>query len=61
MSERPPANDDDEHVPSTRTYLGVAAAVVAALLLAWFAVEFSDWNKQQECVLSGRKNCAATR
>lgn len=57
MRHQPPANDDEEHIPTLRTYLGAASAVVAALLLAWFAMEFADWNKQQSCVLSGRKNC----
>jgi hypothetical protein len=57
MSERPPVNDDDEPKQGPALYLGVLAAVIAAVVLAWFAMEFADWNEQQSCVLSGRRNC----
>jgi hypothetical protein len=42
-------------------YLGVLVAIVAAILLSWFALEFADWNKQQACATSGGRNCGAPR
>jgi hypothetical protein len=38
-------------------YLGVLVAVVATVLLSWFALEFADWNKQQACATSGGRHC----
>jgi hypothetical protein len=59
MSEQPqPPVNDDEEPRQGLALLGVLGAVVAAILLAWFAMEFADWNKLQECALSGRRNCA---
>jgi hypothetical protein len=42
-------------------YLGVLIAILAAILLSWFALEFADWNKQQACATSGGRNCGAPR
>ena len=42
-------------------YLAVILAIIAVILVAEFAVEFADWNKQQECASSGRRNCGAPR
>ena len=38
-------------------YIAIILAIIAVILLAEFAVEFADWNKQQECASSGRRNC----
>ena len=54
----PNANDNEQEGPTTRTYVLLGVGVAAALLLAWFALEFAEWNKLQACALSGRKNCA---
>jgi hypothetical protein len=40
-------------------YLGVLVAIVATVLLSWFALEFADWNKQQACATSGGRHCGA--
>jgi len=58
MDEPPNANDNEQEGPTARTYVGLAVGIAAALLLAWFALEFAEWNKLQTCALSGRKNCA---
>ena len=59
MSEQPPVNDNQEPEGGTPLYLVIAGVIVAAVLLAWFALEFADWNKQQSCILSGRRNCGS--
>ncbi len=38
-------------------YVAVILAVIAVILVAEFVVEFADWNKEQACVSSGRRNC----
>ena len=53
----PNANDNDREGPTARTYVGLAAGILAAVLLAWFALEFAAWNELQTCALSGRRNC----
>ena len=60
MDEGPNANDNEQEGPTTRTYVALVIGIVAALLLAWFALEFAEWNKLQTCALSGRRNCAPT-
>ena len=42
-------------------YIAIILAIVAVLLLAEFAVQFADWNKEQECASSGRRNCGPPR
>ena len=34
------------------------ATIVLALAGAWLAVQMADLRKKQDCVLSGRRNCA---
>lgn len=46
---------------SMNNYIAIILAIIAVLLVAEFAVEFADWNKQQECASSGRRNCGASR
>ena len=38
-------------------YVAVILAVIGVILVAEFVVEFADWNKEQACVSSGRRNC----
>jgi hypothetical protein len=38
-------------------YVAVILAIIAVILVAEFAVEFADWNKEQACVSAGRRNC----
>lgn len=38
-------------------YLAIILAIVAVLLIGEFVVEFADWNKEQACASSGRRNC----
>ncbi len=51
-----PAADD-----SMNNYLAVILAIIAVILLGEFVVEFADWNKEQACASSGRRNCGAPR
>jgi len=60
MSEQPPVNDNQEPEGGAPLYLVIVGVIVAAVLLAWFALEFADWNKEQSCALSGRRNCSST-
>jgi len=53
----PQASEDDEPYPLKVYLIGIAAFILAALLLAWFAVEFAAWNKEQACATAGRRNC----
>jgi hypothetical protein len=41
-------------------YAGIALAIAGVLLGAWLAIAFADWNKQQACATSGRRNCDAS-
>jgi hypothetical protein len=43
-----------------RNYIVLLLVLIAVILLGEFVAEFSDWNKEQACVTSGRRNCAAT-
>lgn len=50
--------DDDRH----RTITNALSLLVLALLIGggvWLAVTIADIRKNQDCVLSGRRNCAA--
>lgn len=38
-------------------YAGIVLAIIAAVLGAWLALSFADWNKQQACVTAGGRNC----
>jgi hypothetical protein len=38
-------------------FLAIAAAIVAAVLLSNFLVDFYDWNKEQSCASTGGRNC----
>lgn len=42
-------------------YIAVVIAIIAVVLLGWFASEFADWNKQQACATSGGRNCGGAR
>jgi uncharacterized membrane protein YwzB len=42
-------------------YLAIIAAIVAAVLLSNFLVDFYDWNKTQTCATSGGRNCSVYR
>jgi len=42
-------------------YLAVILAIIAVILLGEFVVEFADWNKEQACASSGRRNCGGPR
>ena len=55
--------DDDDH-PETerqRTMINIGIAVFLAVLIGagiWLANTIVDVRKTQDCVLSGRRNCA---
>ena len=42
-------------------YLAIIAAVVAAVLISNFLVDFHDWNRTQTCVTAGGRNCGVYR
>ena len=54
MSESEP--DDDAQGRSS--YLAIIAVIVGIGLLYWLASAFIDWNKTQECVGYGKRDCA---
>ncbi|HYB11624.1 MAG TPA: hypothetical protein VEJ16_18350 [Alphaproteobacteria bacterium] len=39
------------------SYLGLLAAIAGIALVYWLATVFVDWNKTQECVGYGKRNC----
>jgi hypothetical protein len=39
--------------------LAILAAIVAAVLLSNFLVDFYDWNRTQTCASAGGRNCGA--
>jgi hypothetical protein len=39
-------------------YIAVILAIIAVIVIGEFVIEFADWNKQQACATSGRRNCA---
>ncbi len=56
--ERPEADHDDYR---HRMMVNVAGFVVCALLIGvgiWLAIKIADLRRDQDCVLSGRRNCA---
>ncbi len=58
--ERPPEQkpeEEDEPYPLKVYLIGIAGFILAAVILAWFAVEFAAWNKEQACAMAGRRNC----
>lgn len=38
-------------------YLAVIAAIVAALVISNFMVDFYQWNRMQSCASNGGRNC----
>ncbi|HIJ61400.1 MAG TPA: hypothetical protein HPQ04_01775 [Rhodospirillaceae bacterium] len=54
MAEQPPPDQDDG--PSPVTMLLVAVLLVAGGYL--LSVKLAEMNRLQECVMSGRTNCA---
>jgi hypothetical protein len=38
-------------------YIAVILAIIAVIVIGEFVIEFADWNKQQACATSGRRNC----
>lgn len=56
--ERGSGGDDYRH----RMFMNVIVFGVSVLLIAggiWLAIKIADLRKTQDCVLSGRRNCAA--
>jgi hypothetical protein len=43
---------------SMNNYVAVILAIIAVILVGEFVIQFADWNKEQACVSSGRRNCA---
>ena len=41
------------------SYLGLLAVVAGIALVYWLATVFVDWNKTQECVGYGKRNCGS--
>jgi hypothetical protein len=50
--------DDDYRHRMLMNVLGFAACLVLALAGIWLAVTIAELRKNQDCVLSGRRNCA---
>jgi len=48
---------DNQARRSMNNYVAVILVIIAVILVAEFAVEFADWNKEQACVSAGRRNC----
>lgn len=40
------------------SYIGLVAVIVGIVLFYWLATIFVDWNKTQECVGYGGRNCS---
>ena len=38
-------------------YLAIIGAIVAAIVLSQLMFDFYEWNQQQDCAASGRRNC----
>ena len=54
-----PESRDDHH---TRMRVNIAALIFTSLLTIagiWLAISLADLHKTQDCVLMGRRNCAA--
>jgi hypothetical protein len=59
VSPSPPAGDDGEPAPSGRGNLFGLIAVVVLVALGYWAFHFIDHQrKMQDCLDSGRRNCA---
>jgi len=64
----PPGSDDEGYHPEsrddhrTRMRVNIAALIFTSLLTVagiWLAISLADLHKTQDCVLMGRRNCAA--
>ena len=38
-------------------YLAIVGAIIAAIVLSQLVFDFYQWNQQQSCASSGRRNC----
>jgi len=65
MDEREPANDSPDIEPGPLQSRGklIALAIAALLIgLGWLVVDkLGDLSRTQDCLLSGRTNCAPIR
>ena len=48
---------DDRRGSQGNPYLGLFAVIAGIALAYWLATTFVDWNKTQECVGYGKRNC----
>lgn len=54
-------DDDETETPGERTAMNIGIAVFLALLVGagiWLVNTIVDVRKTQDCVMSGRRNCA---
>jgi len=57
---RKPPNGDDEQTLSPRAILVILAAVALACVGGYFLLmKLIDVSRQEDCLLAGRRNCAA--
>jgi hypothetical protein len=54
MADREPQEDSS----GGTSYLVIVVVIAAVVLVYWLASAFFDWNKTQECVGVGKRNCA---
>lgn len=54
MIDKGPEHDKRDSSP----YIGLIAVIVGIVLFYWLASVFVDWNKTQECVGYGGRNCS---
>jgi hypothetical protein len=47
---------DFDTLPAMK-YLAIIGAIVAAIVLSQLLFDFYQWNQQQSCASSGRRNC----
>jgi len=64
MNENEPRNEDranrdgdDQRGGRGNSYIGLFAVIAGIALAYWLATTFVDWNKTQECVGYGKRNC----
>ncbi len=56
--ERPGADQDDYRHRMTVNAAAFGFCILLVLVGTWLALKIADFRRDQDCVLSGRRNCA---
>jgi hypothetical protein len=56
--ERPGADPDDYRHRMTMNAAAFAFCIVLVVIGSWLAIKIAEFRRDQDCVLSGRRNCA---